>query len=717
MRWLVTISFGFFHFMRPILTILILVLVVGRALAQPGPDLRVLSETPSSIVIEFTPSYNNRVVAGNDGRRYTRYDFRSSVTDPGQPGSPLIPYRSVLINMPSRRFVVQVIAQDYKDLEGANAATQPSWRQSKGLGLSPVYSSPNPKLTAGEHLPIQNAQLVAAGKSRGFLLGTLRMSPVQFSFSRNEVRVYSRLVVRIDFGSASAGSLPVSTFLKNQLPAVSAVGKAAGLQKVAGDSPLAQGSWYRMEVSETGIYKIDQTFLTKVGISLSAIGNINSIRIFGNGGKEIPLDLTVPRPNGLEEIPRLVVDKNSNGVLDAEDYVLFYGRGTRGWDYSPSEKTFHHYLNHFTETSVYFMTFGGATRGRGMDSLVSTNVANAYKPDDFQGRLAVEHELDKPVLTLYSGQEWVGESFDISNNVNSFTNTLSGYVSTKQTEYRFVFLTRSTSNDAFIVQENGETLGGAVPMYSVDVSSITDPVAYRTDIIYRFRTGALPSNRSLLRMQFNTTNSAAQGWLDWFEILYREQFTAVSDLLLFTSPDTTATVGYTLSNFTSRDVNIFDVTDHQNVKQVTNLAFDQANASIVGFQLPQTAGSIREFVAVGPTGYKTPANVKSVPNSNLHGFSGGADFVIISPSDFSSEAQRLAAHRQQSDQLKSVVVNIDQVFNEFSSGMPDPLGIREFFDVHTVGLVAEPFLRLAVWLGPIRLQADQVHRDQLDSAV
>jgi hypothetical protein len=302
--------------------------------------------------------------------------------------------------------------------------------------------------------------------------------------------------------------------------------------------------------------------------------------------------------------------------------------------------TFHHYINHFTETSVYFLTFGGTTRGRNMDSLVSTSLANSYKPDDYQGKIFLEEELNEPAPagrpTLNSGQEWVGRPFDDVNNSNTFLSTLSGYVPTKPTEYRFVLVTSSSSNDAFTIQENGATLGDQIPMYAINVAAVDLPYAYRTDVVSRFRTGALPGNRSSLRMQFLTTNSAALGWLDWFEILYRRTLSADSDLLLFTSPDTTAVVQYLISNFSSRDINVFDVSDHRNVKQVTNLSFDAANATIASFQVAQTAGSVREFVAVGATGYKTAGNVKRVVNSNIHGLAGGASFVIISPSDFLS---------------------------------------------------------------------------------
>ena len=135
--------------------------------------------------------------------------------------------------------------------------------------------------------------------------------------------------------------------------------------KVLPDSPLAQGDWYRLDIGGMGIYKLDRVFFTKNGISVT--GNIRSIRIFGNGGEELPEDMTQPRPNGLVEVTRYVVDKNNNNLFDADDYILFYGKSVRGWRYDSQQKTFHHYLHHYTESNSYFLTLGGIA-GRAMDS-------------------------------------------------------------------------------------------------------------------------------------------------------------------------------------------------------------------------------------------------------------------------------------------------------------------------------------------------------------
>ena len=655
--------------------LIVLPLLAFTAYAQPGPDVRVVDEDARSIVIEFIPTFSTATVIANDGKDYVRFSFQHSLIQPGEQSSPIIPYRAMLIHLPTRQFTLQVVAADYSDRSGVRSVTHPMFKAEKDFGLLPVYTPPKSRFLTSEFVPSEIAELENVGESMGLIVGTLKLYPVQVSVGRSVARVYSRIVVRIEFGAVEIG-LPGSIFLKSEFPSTSLARTARRAQRVVSDSPLAQGEWYKMEVKESGIYKLDQEFFTKASIPLSSVSNIRSIRIFGNGGEELPEKLSDPRPSGLEEVPRLVVDKNGNGVFDADDFVLFYGKSTRGWKYYPTLNTYRHYINHYTETSIYFFTFGGTGQGKDMSPLPSANASSVYRPPDFQGKAFVENELEN---LANSGREWIGESFDITKNVNVFTTSMPGVVSSKPMTYRFVFLSRSETIDTFRVQENNQFFGDPVYMDITNLAPLAyDDLAYRTPVYTFERTGEIPSDRSVLRITFGTRNSVAKGWLDWFEILFRQRFEASDDFLLFTSPDTAAIVEYSLSKLSSRDVFVFDVTAHNAVKQVTNVAFDPADASICRFQVAQSADSVRVFAVVGPKGYKTPTNAKRIANSNLHGFSAGVEFIIISHPDFVEEANRLKAHREHHDQMKTLVVNSEQIFNEFSSGMPDPMAIRDF---------------------------------------
>ncbi|MBI4428832.1 MAG: type IX secretion system sortase PorU [Ignavibacteriales bacterium] len=449
-------------------------------------------------------------------------------------------------------------------------------------------------------------------------------------------------------------------------------------QAQASDSPLAQGTWYRFEVRETGMYKLDQKFFTDAGITTNAIANIRSVRVFGNGGRELPENLNSPRPNGLEEIARHVVDANNDGVFDASDYVVFYGTSTRGWNYNPSTKTYGHYINHYAETNYYFVTFGGAN-GIQMDSIPSLTGGTPFLPSHFQEKMLIEQERFNLVR---SGRQWVGQSFDYLENNGVYVTTLSGHVSTEPTLYKAVVLSRSGTIDTFRVYESDVPLGSPILMGRVDVNSIDQvgDYAYRTPVLSFLRPAGTPltNDRSTLKVVFGTRNQAAKGWLDWVEIHYRRRFVAVGDILLFSSPDTGSVVKYTVRNLTDRTTSVFDVTTHNSVKRIVQLDFSTADPSIVTFQLPHTANTVREFAVVGTGGFKTPANPKKLENSNIHNIVPGADFLILLPPEFLMEAARLKAHREKIDSLKTVVVNLEHVFNEFSGGLLDPMAIRDF---------------------------------------
>ena len=62
----------------------------------------------------------------------------------------------------------------------------------------------------------------------------------------------------------------------------------------------------------------------------------------------------------------------------------------------------------------------------------------------------------------------------------------------------------------------------------------------------------------------------------------------------------------------------------------------------------------------------------------MHGISNNVEFVIVSHPDFFSAANRLADFHLEKDNMNSIVVTPQQIYNEFSSGMQDVSAIRDF---------------------------------------
>src|SRR5690606_30027541 len=110
----------------------------------------------------------------------------------------------------------------------------------------------------------------------------------------------------------------------------------------ASNSVLANGTWYKISVSNTGLYKIDHNFLS----SQLGVSNISSasIRVFGNGGNMLPENNAIPRQNDLTE-NAIWVNDGGDGTFDPGDYLVFYAIGPTAWIADDANKKFIHQKN------------------------------------------------------------------------------------------------------------------------------------------------------------------------------------------------------------------------------------------------------------------------------------------------------------------------------------------------------------------------------------
>jgi len=660
---------------------------ISLALMSDNQDVKVLQSDEKSLAIEYIPRYLNSKTFQDGNALYTTFDFVGSVSlGYEHRGEPHLKYRAILIGLPSQLGnTVQVIAGDYEEITNVRIAPVPAYVQmDTSLGYSRVYSEKPDAYRLNEFQPKSIAELVAPGIVRDNIVANLHITPLQYNPATGVVRKYSRIVIRVNFGTPSVTMQPQpggdDDFLRGFMINYDEARKwkavfPGKLGKVVTNSVLATGDWYRIEIKDDGIYKLDANYFKMAGINLSGI-DPRTIKIYSNGGLELPEDITAPRPNDLVE-NAIYVAGEQDGSFDSGDYVLFYGRGVNGWKYNPSTKSFDHYINHYTTSNYYWLTYGGS-QGKRMGTIPGglTN-PSPYKPSSFVGKVFVEEEIFK--TDVRSGREWFGHKFDPDNPTFTYMNKLDGLDTLSPIIYKFMMVARSINvSSSFKVEEGGNLLGFIdIPPVAPGGPEAGDYAAKSR--VYQFtRSGNLVDGRSVLKFTYLGHFSSDIAWTDWFEILYRRDFSAVNDVIHFTSPDTNATVEYDLRGFSNSDIVGFDITDFANVKRI-------ANAYVSGgefrFQAQQKAGGVNECFVVGAGGYKVPVSIQKAPNSNLHGITDGADFVIITHPDFLDEAKRLKQHRESQsggNALKTIVVDVTSIYNEFSGGLLDPTAIRDF---------------------------------------
>jgi Peptidase family C25/FlgD Ig-like domain len=431
------------------------------------------------------------------------------------------------------------------------------------------------------------------------------------------------------------------------------------------NSVLNSGNWYKLAVKEPGIYRIDIAFLNSLGVNTASLAS-NSIRLFGNGGFMLPENNAAPRIDDLEENAIQVVD-GGDGNFNGNDYFLFFATGPHQWIKDSVNKKFTHRKNLYAGESFYFLSIGGT--GKRIAALNFSGAANVFV-NSFNERYFTE--LDSANL-LGSGKEWYGEEFGnvpgktLSRN---FSVSLPNLVTASPLEITSNVIARSAgSSSRFDVSVNNNLV----------LQHIIPPVGtgqYDAVAVPSQQTSSFAANQPNLTVNYNyaTGSLNAQAWLNWFEINARRNLSMNgTDQLMFRDWNSVA-------NGNTAEFTIQNATASTEVWEISNpLLPVKINTVLTGSTLKFTnnASSLKEYIAYNSANFLRPAAIGKIDNQDLHNYA-YADMLIVSGSLFLSEAQRLAAHHFEREGLKSIVVTPEQLYNEFSSGCPDPSAIRDF---------------------------------------
>ena len=426
------------------------------------------------------------------------------------------------------------------------------------------------------------------------------------------------------------------------------------------NSVLQTGNWYKIALATDGVYKLSYSFFQNLGYDLSTL-NPSNVRVYGNGGGMLPELNSAPRKDDLVENAISFQDINSDGIFDASDYFLFYGKGPNTWAYDSTACTkFTHTLNLYSDSSYYFITTdlgaGKRIQNQASSLLSVTNTVSTF--DDY-----AFHENDN-INFIKSGRKWYGEYFD-NIATYSFTFSFPNIDGSSPVKIGTNIASRDITSAAnySVTCQSGST---AISIFPTPGDSYSDYAISGY--------GCFSFNPSSPNLSVNVTKSTpdAVAWLDYIDVNVRRQLTMTGNQMAFRDAQSLGTGNVSQYSITrSLPVQVWDVTDPANA----SLQALTSAGTISQFTLP--ADVLREFVAFDGTSFFTPAISGTVANQNLHSLS-NKDFIIVAYPDFYEEAMQLAAYHESADTLSTVVVTPQQIYNEFSSGAQDVSAIRDF---------------------------------------
>lgn len=632
-------------------------------------DYKILSSGNSFVEIEYSPKYTSEI------------EFLNGVHNPNQFGKPDIGSRFFPVITPGKtNNRIEILDVKYEDINNFDVKPVPEPKRSNNkLEILPEYKYNDEVYSLNSFFPKQNVEFIQDGIFRNKYVGIAQINPVQYNPLLKNIRRVINIRFRIIFSANPLYSSVINSKAEDDFMKDIAVNWANAknwvtqefnsLKRTSSPSVLASGDFYKIEVKETGMYKLDKNFLNQAGINLSGI-DPRTIKIYGNGGAELPYLNSAAVPEDLVQNP-IYVFGEQDGVFDDNDYVLFFGLSPHQW--FKLTQSYYHKLNTYSNSNYYFITFGG-NNGIRMSENASPNVPNISPLPYFKDKFFEEPEVNNLGTT---GNLWVSQRIGY-NEAFSFSKPLPGYVPNSLIKCKFVLGNGGSQDATYLIKDDNSGFSMYFPIYGVNgvFSHIT---LSNAEFEYSLNSGSSTMNlNASLPNQLNYPS--VSGYYDFLEVFYSRTTNSVSNNnIKITSPDTIGTIEYQVSPFNSSSVKIFKVSAYNDVSIINPISYSN---SVVRFQDNTNFGVAKDFFVVGDNAYKTPSSISSkIPNQNIRGISEGADFIIFTASEFLSAANRLKTQREAPGEghpnyLKTVVFELNQVYNEFSGGVLDPVAMR-----------------------------------------
>jgi hypothetical protein len=158
-------------------------------------------------------------------------------------------------------------------------------------------------------------------------------------------------------------------------------------------------------------------------------------------------------------------------------------------------------------------------------------------------------------------------------------------------------------------------------------------------------------------------------YLDSFDLCYQRYYRAVNNRLFCRGNGNAA---ITVEGFTDTDIMVFDVTDPLRPGLVTGPSNQPANR--VSF-IPAVPDNL--YLVLGTSAVQSPLSTRADQPSGLKQKQNSADYVMIVGNGLADAVQDLVYLREQKG-FKTMVVELEDIYDEFNQGISSPEAIRTF---------------------------------------
>ena len=418
-------------------------------------------------------------------------------------------------------------------------------------------------------------------------------------------------------------------------------------------SVLSAGKWMKLKVKNKGIYKITYDQLKGWGYP-----NPENVCLYGNGGYMLPVMNRDLNADDLLAYPVWKGKDNAN-----KDCLFFYVTGNIQLIYNLESGTLSHQQNYYSTETYFYIS----------DQQVPLLIDKAPELTENAGRQVISYPnytfYEKESMNLInSGSRWFGEQFSMGGT-QTVNISLDNPNLSKPATFTVSAAGRSSASSNMDVVMNGTLLLNLLFGVQSEYDFARDNIKTTSKI--------LPGKDIQMKLTYNSDNNVSSAWLDYIDINYESPLSMTGDVVNFRGRGVNGAVQ--ISEFILSGSNlgttILNVTDLHHVLEMPVTFADGQ------LKFKSNSSLMNEYVAFNPSGsISVPelVGVGNIPNQNLHG-ADLSDMIIVANPNLLSAAKNLAAFHRDSDQMTVQVVTPDVIYNEFSGGLPDPSGLRNYF--------------------------------------
>lgn len=643
---------------------LVLVLIMpGVAAADTDVSntsgLQLVGSSSQGVVLDLNLTQPLLTTSNHNGTTYTVVSLGTDFGVTTEPGQPQLPYRSHLIALPpGASAVLSVSSEDWATLPVAQIVLPAPRFETIDTSLDVTNATVVPRIVpdpavynSNRWLPETAVRLGAPARLRDYDVVSLELYPVRYNPVLGQVNWLRHAQITISF---EGGQIPPATrpdpYFEETLADSILNFEAArpwGTVAPAPDLPeVPESGDIKITVRETGIYKVSYDDLVALGLDPGELTIANFALSHRDGAVAFG-----------------AADGNRNGILDAGDYIFFYGQALDN--------------TYYTRDNIYWLKLNANAPGPLMTARraspgLATTAPYYLTTQRFQDQFMFRWSQHMQPANAWWWDQWQSNG-PSDERTYPFALPHAAAISTPVT--LTVRLGARYSWTEYNPDHHNRLYLNGSPTAFVD--EFWDGRVLR-DFTGTVDQSSLISGTNQLRVQ--TINSDVGRppnllvdwtYFKWVQATYYRYYAADNQELAF-SKEIPGTWRFTLQGFSSASVVVLDVSNPLLPVQLTGGMLGGGTLTI-----QETTTPNQRYFAAGSSALKSPDDlaVYMAAPIDLRSPSLRVDYLAVAHPDFMSAVQPLLDYRA-SQGHSTLMANINWVYDQFNGGIIDPVAIR-----------------------------------------